>query len=102
MKTRAGFRIMAFAQLTARRMVFLTNNFTLPGVDDRSIIQKTLESRMFFKWIKQYLRIKSFFGQSKNAVRIQIWIAFIVYLLVVTILRKRPTIDRSRPKCVFF
>ena len=82
-------------------MVFLTNNFTLPGVDDRSIIQKTLESRMFFKWIKQYLRIKSFFGQSKNAVRIQIWIAFIVYLLVVTILRKRPAIDRLRPKYVF-
>lgn len=76
-----------------QHMVFLTNNFTLPALTITVLYKKRWEVELFFKWIKQNLRIKTFFGQSKNAVRIQIWIAIIVYLLV-AILRKRLDIDR--------
>jgi len=65
----------------------LTNNFTLPALTI-ALIYKAAGSRTVFKWIKQHLRIKSFYGTSENAVKTQIWIAVSVYVLV-AIVRKR-------------
>ena len=66
MKTRADFRIMAFAQLTARRMVFLTNNLTLPVLTIDQLYKKRWEVELFFKWIKQHLRISPFLVKVKT------------------------------------
>ncbi len=79
---------------TSKRFVFLTNNFAL----DALIIAKLYKCRwrieLFFKWIKQHLRIKAFFGTSPNAVKTQIWIAISVYL-VVAIMKKELGLDQS-------
>ena len=79
---------------TQKRMVFLTNNFTLPALTIAHLYKCRWRVELFFKWIKQYLRIKAFFGTSQNAVKTQIWIAISVYLLVV-ILKRELKIDRS-------
>ena len=76
------------------RFVFLTNNFTLPGTDDRSALQIRSQVELFFKWIKQHLRIKSFYGTSNNTVKTQVWIAISVYVLV-AIIKKELGMERS-------
>jgi hypothetical protein len=79
---------------TRRRFKFLTNNFTLPALTIAQIYQCRWQVELFFKWIKQHLRIKAFFGTSENAVKTQIWIAVSVYVLV-AIIRKRLGLDAS-------
>jgi hypothetical protein len=73
---------------TSKKLVFLTNNFTLPAFTITELYRCRWQVELFFKWIKQHLRIKSFFGTSENAVKTQVWIAVAVYVLV-AILRKR-------------
>jgi len=73
---------------TRKRFKFLTNNFTLPALTITQIYKARWQVELFFKWIKQHLRIKAFFGVSENAVKTQIWIAVSVYVLV-AIVRKR-------------
>jgi hypothetical protein len=73
---------------TKKRFKFLTNNFTLPALTIAQIYKRRWQVELFFKWIKQHLRIKAFYGTSENAVKTQIWIAVSVYVLV-AIVRKR-------------
>jgi hypothetical protein len=77
-----------------RRFVFLTNNFTLPALTIAQIYKRRWQVELFFKWIKQHLRIKAFYGTSDNAVKIQVWIAISVYVLV-AIVKKELGVDRS-------
>jgi len=79
---------------TNKRLTFLTNNFALPALTIAQIYKCRWQVELFFRWIKQHLRIKSFYGTSENAVKTQIWIAVSVYVLV-AIIRKRLGIDRS-------
>lgn len=73
---------------TGKRLVFLTNQFTLPAETICALYKSRWRVELFFKWIKQHLRIKAFYGTSENAVKTQIWIAVSVYLLV-AIIKKR-------------
>jgi hypothetical protein len=75
-------RIRYRDQLTDQRLVFLTNNFTLPPLTIAQLYRSRWQVELFFKWIKQHLRIKNFYGTSENALRTQIWIAISVYVLV--------------------
>jgi hypothetical protein len=68
--------------LTDQRLVFLTNNFSLPPLTIAQLYRSRWQVELFFKWIKQHLRIKNFYGTSENALRTQIWIAISVYVLV--------------------
>jgi len=77
-----------FDAVTGKRLVFLTNNFTLPALTIAQIYKQRWQVELFFKWIKQHLRIKRFLGTSENAVKTQIWIAVSIYVLV-AIVRKR-------------
>ena len=77
-----------------RRLVFLTNNFTLPALTIAKLYKCRWQVELFFKWIKQNLHIKSFFGTNDNAVRVQVWIAISIYVLV-AIVRKELGVDRS-------
>jgi transposase len=79
---------------TRKRFKFLTNNFTLPALTIAHLYKSRWQVELFFKWIKQHLRIKAFFGTSENAVKTQIWIAVSVYVLV-AIVRKRLVLDAS-------
>jgi len=79
---------------TRKSFKFLTNNFTLPAVTIAQIYKCRWQVELFFKWIKQHLRIKAFFGTSENAVKTQIWIAVSVYVLV-AIIRKRLRLEAS-------
>jgi hypothetical protein len=79
---------------TRKRFKFLTNNFTLPALTIAKIYKCRWQVELFFKWIKQHLRIKAFYGTSENAVKTQIWIAVSVYVLV-AILRKRLGLEAS-------
>ncbi len=79
---------------TRKRFKFLTNNFTLPALTIAQIYKARWQVELFFKWIKQHLRIKSFYGTSENAVKTQIWIAVSVYVLV-AIVRKRLGLEIS-------
>ena len=79
---------------TGKRLKFLTNNFTLPALAIAQIYKQRWQVELFFKWIKQHLRIKAFYGTSENAVKTQIWIAVSVYVLV-AIVRKRLRLDSS-------
>ena len=79
---------------TGKKLVFLTNNFTLPATTIAHLYRCRWQVELFFKWIKQHLRIKSFFGTSENAVKTQIWIAVSIYVLVATI-KKRLNCDSS-------
>jgi hypothetical protein len=79
---------------TGQKLDFLTNDFSLPALVIAQLYRLRWRVELFFKWIKQHLRIKSFFGTSDNAVRTQIWIAISVYLLV-AIARKRLGIERD-------
>lgn len=77
-----------------RRLVFLTNNFALPALTIAGLYKSRWQIELFFKWIKQHLRIKAFFGTSENAVKTQIWIAISVYVLV-AIVKKELRVERS-------
>lgn len=79
---------------TDKVLVFLTNNFDLPAKTIADLYKQRWQVELFFKWIKQNLRIKSFYGTSENAVKTQIWIAVSVYLMV-AIIRKRLKIEAS-------
>ena len=87
-------RISYFDTETANRFVFLTNHFVLPALTIAQLYKCRWQVELFFKWIKQHLRIKAFFGTSDNAVKTQIWIAISVYVLV-AILKKQLNVDRS-------
>ena len=73
-------------------LVFLTNNFVLPALTISELYRARWQVELFFKWIKQHLRIKSFFGTSHNAVKSQLWIAIAVYVLI-AIIRKRLNVE---------
>jgi Domain of unknown function (DUF4372)/Transposase DDE domain len=79
---------------TKKRLTFLTNNFVLPALTIALIYKCRWQVELFFKWIKQHLRIKAFFGTSENAVKTQIWIALSAYVLV-AIVRKRFALESS-------
>ncbi len=77
-----------------RHLVFLTNNFDLPALTIAQLYRCRWQVELFFKWIKQHLRIKRFFGTTENAVKTQIWIAIAVYVLV-AIVKKRLNTEAS-------
>ena len=79
---------------TKKRFVFLTNNFTLPALTIAKLYKCRWQVELFFKWIKQHLRIKTFYGTSENAVKSQIWIAISVYVMV-AIVKKQLNLDIS-------
>ena len=79
---------------TGKHLVFLTNNFALPALTIAELYRFRWQVELFFKWIKQHLRIKAFYGTSENAVKSQIWIAVSIYVLV-AIIKKRLKIDAS-------
>ena len=79
---------------TGKTLVFLTNQMSLPAATICALYKSRWQVELFFKWIKQHLRIKQFFGTSENAVKTQIWIAVSVYVLV-AIIRKKLNIDAS-------
>jgi len=79
---------------TRKRFKFLTNNFMLPALTIAQIYKSRWQVELFFKWIKQHLRIKAFYGTSENAVKTQIWVAVSVYVLV-AIVRKRLSLEAS-------
>jgi hypothetical protein len=87
-------RVSYFDAGTNKRLKFLTNNFTLPALTIAQIYKQRWQVELLFKWIKQHLRIKAFYGTSDNAVKTQIWIAVSVYVLV-AIIRKRLQLDAS-------
>jgi hypothetical protein len=87
-------RIHYYDAETKKRFRFLTNNFALPALTIAHIYKSRWQVELFFKWIKQHLRIKSFYGTNENAVKTQIWIAVSVYVLV-AIVRKRLGLDKS-------
>lgn len=79
---------------TGKNLVFLTNDFTLPAMTVAQLYRSRWKVELFFKWIKQHLRIKTFYGTSPNAVRTQVWIAISAYVLV-AIVRRRLGIERD-------
>jgi len=87
-------RIGYFDIETNKKFVFLTNNFTLPALTIAQLYKCRWRIEIFFKWIKRYLRIKTFFGTTENAVKTQIWIAISVYVLV-AIVKKELKIELS-------
>jgi len=87
-------RVTYFDAKTSKRLKFLTNNFLLPALTNAQIYKCRWQVELFFKWIKQHLRIKAFYGTSENAVKTQIWIAVSIYVLV-AIVRKRLGLEVS-------
>jgi transposase len=79
---------------TGKRLVFLTNNFVLPAATIAAIYKQRWQVELFFKWIKQHLRIKRFYGTSENALKTQIWTAVCVYVLA-AIIKKELALDVS-------
>jgi transposase len=87
-------RIRYFDAAHHRWLVFLTNNFTLPARTIAQLYQCRWQVELFFKWLKQHLRIKAFYGTSENAVKTQLWIAIAVYVLV-ALVKKRLRLEAS-------
>jgi len=87
-------RIRYLDPATQRYLVFLTNNFSLPALTIADLYRLRWQVELFFKWIKQHLRIKAFYGTTENAVKTQIGIAITVYVLV-AIVKKRLKLDQS-------
>lgn len=87
-------RIKYFDKENQQNLTFLTNNFVLPPLTIAKLYKCRWQVELFFKWIKQHLRIKKFYGTSENAVRTQIWIAISVYVLV-AIIKKRFRLDQT-------
>lgn len=79
---------------SGEKLVFLTNDFTVPALDIARLYRSRWRIELFFKWIKQHLRIKAFYGTSDNPVKTQVWIAIATYVLV-AIVRKRLEIERD-------
>jgi hypothetical protein len=79
---------------TQKQLVFLTNNFTLPAETIAALYRCRWQVELFFKWIKQHLRIKAFYGTTENAVKTQIWIAIAIYVLV-AVVKKTLKLDQS-------
>jgi hypothetical protein len=79
---------------TQKRFAFLTNNWTLPALTIARLYKCRWQVELFFKWIKQHLRIKAFYGTSQNAVKTQVWTAISVYVLV-AIVKKELKLERS-------
>jgi IS4 transposase len=88
-------RIRYYDATRSKNLVFTTNNFSLPALTIADLYRCRWQVELFFKWIKQHLRIKSFFGTSENAVKTQIWIAISVYVLV-AIVKKQLKSDMNR------
>ncbi|VGO13464.1 hypothetical protein PDESU_02021 [Pontiella desulfatans] len=89
-----ALRRIKYRDPEGRVLVFLTNDFSLPALTIAELYKARWQIELFFKWIKQHLRIKAFFGTSANAVKTQIWIAVCVYLLI-AITKKRLKIEQS-------
>jgi hypothetical protein len=87
-------RIRYIDPTTKKRFIFLTNNTLLPALAIADLYRCRWQVELFFRWIKQHLRIKSFYGTSENAVKTQVWTAISVYVLV-AIIKKRLDLDRS-------
>ena len=87
-------KVSYFDTERSKRLKFLTNNFALPARTIADIYRQRWQVELFFKWIKQHLRIKAFYGTSENAVKTQIWIAVSIYVLV-AIVRKRLGLETS-------
>jgi hypothetical protein len=87
-------RVVYRDPVTGKPFVFLTNNFDLPALTIASIYKCRWQVELFFRWIKQHLRIKSFYGTSPNAVKTQVWIAICIYVLV-AIIRKELKVNHS-------
>lgn len=87
-------RVKYLDSQTNKKLTFLTNNFTLPAFTIALLYKQRWQVELFFKWIKQHLRIKAFYGTSENAVKSQIWIAISVYVLV-AIIKKQLNLDHS-------
>ena len=87
-------RVKYFDDKTEKRFSFLTNQFSLPAITIAELYKCRWQVELFFKWIKQHLRIKAFYGTSENAVKTQIWVAISVYVLV-AIIKKRLNLERS-------
>jgi len=87
-------RVRFFDTVSNKNLTFLTNNFSLPAIKIAQLYKCRWQIELFFKWIKQHLRIKSFFGTSENAVKTQIWIAISIYVLV-AIAKKRMRLSVS-------
>ena len=86
--------VVFYDEKTDKRLGFFTNNFELPALLIAQLYKCRWQVELFFKWIKQHLRIKAFFGTNENAVKTQIWIAISVYVLV-AIVKKRLGVDAS-------
>jgi len=87
-------RIHYFDTISQNRLIFLTNNFRLSALTIADLYRCRWQVELFFRWIKQHLRIKAFYGTSENAVKTQIWIAISIYVLV-AIIKKHLNLDRS-------
>ena len=87
-------RVVFVDPATGKRLVYITNNFDLPALTITQLYKARWQVELFFKWIKQHLRIKAFFGTSENAVKTQVWIAVSTYVLV-AILKKRSHLPHS-------
>jgi hypothetical protein len=87
-------RIRYFDVLNNKTLVFITNNLTLPALTIADLYRCRWQVELFFKWIKQHLRIKAFYGTTENAVKTQIWIAISIYVLV-AIVKKRLKLEQS-------
>jgi IS4 transposase len=87
-------RIRYYDAQNDRYLIFLTNSFKLPAALIAELYRRRWHIELFFKWIKQHLRIKAFYGTSENAVKIQIWTAISVYVLV-AIIKKQLKLDMS-------
>ena len=81
-------KVSYFDAERSKRLKFLTNNFTLPARTIADIYRQRWQVELFFKWIKQHLRIKAFYGTSENAVKTQIWIAVSIYVLVAIVCKR--------------
>jgi len=87
-------RIHFYDNETNKRLIFLTNNFTLSAFTIAQLYRCRWQVELFFRWIKQHLRIKAFYGTSENALKTQIWIAISIYVLV-AIIKKRLNLHGS-------
>jgi hypothetical protein len=87
-------RIRYFDSETQNHLTFLTNNFDLPAITITQLYKCRWQAELFFKWIKQHLRIKAFYGTSPNAVKTQIWIAISIYVLI-AIIKKQLKVEHS-------
>ena len=87
-------RVKYYDQEQEKTYVFLTNNFDITALEVALLYQHRWKVELFFKWIKQHLKIKSFWGESENAVKTQIWIAICTYLMV-AIAKKELGVERN-------